>query len=49
MDENGEILLLHVSKNYASPFVLPFYMTLGIVMMMKFAPRVEPLNWYDSS
>ena len=28
MDENGEILLLHASKNNAGPFVLPFYMTL---------------------
>ena len=30
MDENGEILLLHASKNNARLFVLPFYMTLLI-------------------
>ena len=29
MDENGEILLLHASKNNMRLFVLPFYMTLG--------------------
>ena len=28
MDENGEILLLHASKNNARPFEIPFYMTL---------------------
>ena len=29
MDENGEILPLHASKNNMHPFVLPFYMTLS--------------------
>ena len=31
MDENGEILLLHASKNNARPLVLPWFDDFGLL------------------
>ena len=40
MDENGEILLLHASKNNERLFILPFYMTESIMEHMN-----EPVQY----
>ena len=45
MDENGEILLLHASKNKARPLVLPWSLyTLRVAMLQYIAFKVGYCN-----